>query len=152
MDLGVRGKGYLIVGGTAGIGLAAASALAADGAAVAIVGRGETRAANAAQALRADHAANVVALTGDVTVPGEVERLVAEAVAALGSLRGVAVTTGLGRRGQQDLLRATDADWHDTFEDVLLGTVRVCRAVVPLLVESGGDSVVTTAAYSIHSP
>lgn len=152
MDLGVRGKGYLLVGGSAGIGLAAASALAADGAAVAIAGRDEARAAGAATALRADHAAHVVALSGDVTIPGEAERLVAEAAAALGSLRGVAVTTGLGARGQRDLLRATDADWHDTFEDVLLGTVRVCRAVVPRLVESGGGSIVTTAAYSIHSP
>ena len=106
----------------------------------------------AAQALRADHGANAVALAGDVTVPGEADRLVAEAVAALGSLRGVAVTTGLGARGQRDLLHGTDADWHDTFEDLLLGTVRVCRAVVPLLVASGGGSVVTTAAYSIHSP
>jgi NAD(P)-dependent dehydrogenase (short-subunit alcohol dehydrogenase family) len=152
VDLGVRGKGYLLVGGSAGIGLAAASALVADGAAVAIVGRDEARAATAASALRAEHTADVVALAGDVTVPGEADRLVAEAVAALGSLRGVAVTTGLGRRGQNDLLHASDADWHHTFEDLLLATVRVCRAVVPLLVESGGGAIVTTAAYSIHSP
>jgi len=152
MDLGVRGKGYLIVGGSAGIGLAAAAALVADGAAVAIVGRNEERAARAASALRAEREAHVVTLTGDVTVPGEAERIVAQAAAGLGSLRGVAVTSGLGRRGQKDLLHATDDDWHDTFEDLLLGTVRVCRAVVPLLVKSGGGSIVTTAAYSIHSP
>jgi NAD(P)-dependent dehydrogenase (short-subunit alcohol dehydrogenase family) len=152
MDLGVRGKGYLVVGGSAGIGLAAARALAADGAAVAIVGRDRARADAAASTLRAELDAQVVALAGDVTVAGEAERLAAEAAAALGGLRGAAVTTGLGRRGQHDLVHATDPDWHDTFEDVLLGTVRVCRAVVPLLIESGGGAVVTTAAYSIHAP
>jgi len=152
MDLGVRGKGYLVVGGSAGIGLAAASALVADGGGVAIVGRNEARVAKAASALRAHDDARVVALTGDVTVPGEADRLVAEGVAVLGSLRGVAITTGLGSRGQKDLLGAADGDWHATFEDLLLATVRVCRAVVPILVQSGGGSIVTTAAYSIHSP
>ena len=39
MDLGVRGEGYLIVGGTAGMGFEAARALAADGARVAIAGQ-----------------------------------------------------------------------------------------------------------------
>jgi short-subunit dehydrogenase len=85
VDLGVRGRGYLVVGGSAGIGLATAAALAADGAAVAIVGRDAARAARAASTLRSDHAEQVVTLVGDVTVPGEAERLVAEAVAALGA-------------------------------------------------------------------
>jgi NAD(P)-dependent dehydrogenase (short-subunit alcohol dehydrogenase family) len=155
MDLGVRGRGYLVVGGSAGIGLAAAGALAADGAAVALVGRDRERAEAAARALREDHGAQAVALTADVNFPGEADRVVAEAAATLGGvapLRGVAVTTGLGRRGQHDLVRGTDPDWHDTFEDVLLGTVRVCRAAVPLLVASGGGAIVTTAAYSIRSP
>src|SRR5215831_19985008 len=107
MDLGVRGKGYLLIGGSAGIGLAAASALVADGASVAIVGRNAERATRAASALGADHAAHVVPLAGDVTAPGEADRLVAGAVAALGSLRGVAVTTGLGAQGQKDLVHAT---------------------------------------------
>jgi NAD(P)-dependent dehydrogenase (short-subunit alcohol dehydrogenase family) len=152
MDLGVRGRGYLVVGGSAGIGLAAASALAADGAAVAIAGRDAVRADAAAARLRAEHAAKVVALAGDVTAPSEAERVVAEAAAALGGLRGMAVTTGLGLHGQHDLARGSDAHWRDTFDDVLLATVRVCRAAVPLLVEAGGGAIVTTAAYSIRAP
>lgn len=43
MDLGVRDRGDLIVGGTAGIGRAAAQVLAADGARVAVAGRGRER-------------------------------------------------------------------------------------------------------------
>jgi NAD(P)-dependent dehydrogenase (short-subunit alcohol dehydrogenase family) len=155
VDLGVRGKGYLIVGGSAGIGRAAASALAADGAAVVIAGRDRARAEETARALHGEHGAHVVGLAVDVTVPGEADRLVAEAAVALadhGGLRGAAVTTGLGRRGQHDLVSASDPDWQHTYEDVLLATVRVCRAVVPVLVAAGGGSVVTTSAYSIHSP
>ena len=94
----------------------------------------------------------MIALTGDLTREGDAERLVSEAVERLGSLRGMAVTTGLGFNGQHELLSGTDGDWAATFDDVLLSTVRACRATVPVLVEGGGGAIVTTAAYSIRSP
>ena len=83
----MRGRGYLVFGGTAGIGRAAAQA--ADGARVAIAGRGRDRADAAAAELSAAAGTPVVALAG------------------------------------------TDDDWAATFDDVPLGTVRACRAVVP---------------------
>ena len=152
MDLDVRDRGYVVCGGTAGIGLAAARVLAADGARVAIAGRGHERAEAAAVLLSGETGVEVVALTGDLTVPGAAEAVVAEAVDRLGGLRGMAVTTGLGMHGQRDLLGGTDEDWAATFDDVLLATVRACRAAVPVLVGSGGGAIVTTAAYSIRAP
>lgn len=152
MDLGVRDQGYLVFGGTAGIGKSAARTLAADGARVAIVGRGRERADTAAAELSATTGTAVFALAGDLTTAGAAEAVVAEAVERLGGLRGMAVTTGLGMHGQRDLLGATDDDWAATFDDVLLATVRACRATVPVLVERGGGAIVTTAAYSIRAP
>jgi len=152
MDLGVRGLGYLVVGGSAGMGKAAARALVADGARVAIAGRGRERAEATAEELSAIGPAPVMALTADLTEPGSAEQLLARAVEGLGALRGVAVTTGLGARGQRDLLSGSDEDWAAAFDDVLLATVRACRAAVPVLVEGGGGSIVTTAAYSIRAP
>jgi len=152
MDLGVRDQGYLVFGGTAGIGRAAAQVLAADGARVAVAGRDRARADAAAADLSTATGTLVVALAGDLTVAGAAEALVAEAAELLGGLRGTAVTTGLGRHGQRDLLGGTDGDWVATFDDVLLATVRACRATVPVLVEAGGGAIVTTAAYSIRAP
>lgn len=152
MDLGVKGHGYLVFGGTKGMGLAAARTLAADGAALALVGRQEDTAAQAAAALADEHGTQVVGLAGDLTGPGEADRLVQAAAEALGGLRGVAVTTGLAMHGHSDLLDSSDDDWTDTFDDVLLATVRACRAAVPLLVEAGGGAIVTTAAQSIRQP
>jgi 3-oxoacyl-[acyl-carrier protein] reductase len=152
MDLGVRDRGYLIFGGTAGIGRAAAQVLAADGARVAIVGRGRERAEATASELTAATGTPVTALTADLTEDGAAEAAVAEAASLLGGLRGMAVTTGLGMHGQVDLVHSTDDAWVATFDDVLLATVRACRAAVPVLVEGGGGSIVTTAAYSIRAP
>src|ERR1700738_4167088 len=96
MDLGVRDQGYLIVGGTAGIGLAAASVLAADGARVAIAGRDGDRAKHAAP------------LIEDIGRPDDAERLVVEGADALGDLAGVAVTAGGGRAAHSTLEAATE--------------------------------------------
>ena len=119
---------------------------------VAIAGRTRVRVEAARAELAAATGVPVVALTADLTRPGAAEEVVARAVGELGGLRGLAVTTGLGIRGQRDLLSGTDEDWAATFDDVLLGTVRACRAAVRALIERGGGSIVTTAAYSVRSP
>ena len=51
MDLQLLERSFLVVGGTAGMGLAAAEALAVDGAAVAVAGRDAGRAGEAARRL-----------------------------------------------------------------------------------------------------
>ena len=152
MDLGVRGHGYIVFGGTRGIGKAAAATLAADGANVVLVGRDEERADAVAGELDAAHEGRVTAVCGDLNAEGEADRITALAVERLGGLRGVAITTGLGLRGQKDLSAASDDDWTDTFVDVVLSTARAARAVVPVLVDAGGGSIVTTAAYSVRAP
>jgi len=147
VDLGIRDRGYLIVGGTSGMGLAAAAALAADGARVAIAGRNAERAAAAAARIGVP----VTVIAGDVNQEGEAERIVAAAVAALGELAGVAVTTGTNLAAHSHAEQASDAVWTASFEDILLGTVRTVRAAVPQLVAGGGGALVTTGAYSIHA-
>src|SRR5580692_2316722 len=129
MDLGVRDRGYLIVGGTAGMGLAAAAVLAGDGARVAIAGRDPERAGKAAASL----GPGVTAITGDVTDEAAARRIVDQAADALGGLAGIAITTGTSLAGHTDPDRATEAAWMETFQDILMGTVRAVQAAVPHL-------------------
>jgi NAD(P)-dependent dehydrogenase (short-subunit alcohol dehydrogenase family) len=153
MDLGVRDQGYLIVGGTAGMGFEAARALAADGARVAVAGRDADRAQRAADAIRAEHSTHVVPIVGDVSAGAEAaERVVAEATAALGDLAGMAITTGTSGLAHSTLEDATDAVWDEAVQDVLMSIVRTVKAVLPQLVARGSGTIVTTSAYSIHAP
>jgi 3-oxoacyl-[acyl-carrier protein] reductase len=149
VDLGVRGKGYLVVGGTAGLGLATAQVLAAEGAELALVGRDEARAEDAAARLRDQHGVTVVPVVADLSTAGAELDVVAQARAALTDLAGVAVFTGLAGHQPAD---APEEVWDEAFQDVLMGTVRAVRATLPVLVERGGGTVVTTAAHSIRSP
>jgi len=153
MDLGVRDNGYLIVGGTAGMGFEAARALAADGARVAVAGRDRERAERAAEAIRTESGAEVVPIVADVSRgAAEAERVVAEATAAFGGLAGMAVTTGTSGLAHSTLEDATDAVWDEAVQDVLMSVVRTVKAVLPQFVERGSGSIVTTSAFSIHSP
>jgi NAD(P)-dependent dehydrogenase (short-subunit alcohol dehydrogenase family) len=135
------------------MGLATAEVLAGDGARVAIVGRDAARGEEAAAALSERHGAKVVYVAGDASLAqGESDRIVAEASAALGGLAGVAITAGGAPRAMTTLEDATDEIWAESFDGLLMSTVRVVKAALPVLIAGGGGTVVTTAAYSIHSP
>jgi 3-oxoacyl-[acyl-carrier protein] reductase len=149
MDLKLQDKAFVVVGGTAGMGLAAAKALAADGAAVAVVGRDEAKAKDAASALSALGARAAHGLTHDVSKSGAAVEAVGEAVDRLGgSLHGIAVT--MGTAGMMPIDSDDDA-WDAAFHDVLLATTRSVQAALPHLAKTKG-AIVTTAAYSARSP
>jgi len=152
MQLDVRDRSYLIVGGTAGMGLATANVLARGGARVAIVGRDHEKATRVAETLSKNSGSQVFAVWGDVGTAGEAERVLAQAVDALGSLDGVAVTTGTPVATHRPLAQASEADWLTAFNEILMGTVRVVREALPYLVSRGGGTIVTTSAYSIRDP
>jgi 3-oxoacyl-[acyl-carrier protein] reductase len=149
MDLQHAGKAFLVVGGTAGMGLAAARALLAEGGRVAIAGRDPQRAGAAVAALSdgAPHG-ELHAVIGDVSATGGAAAVVERAVELLGGLDGLAVTTGL--IGHEPI-SISDERWTDVFRDVLLGTTRTVEAALPALLASRG-ALVTTAAYSIRAP
>jgi len=148
MDLLIADKAFLVAGGTSGMGLAAACALAADGASVMVVGRDAARAESAAAEVRAAGATAAVGEAFDVSAAGGAEAAVAAAVAHFGRLDGVAVTTGL--IGHEPI-EISDERWVEVFNDVLLGTTRTVQAALPHLSVRGG-TIVTTAAYSIRAP
>jgi len=148
MDLQVRDKGYLFVGGTKGMGLAGARVLAADGASIVVVGRDLERAERAAAELVEAGAGKALALSYDVSQEGDAARAVADSVEFLGRLDGVATTTGT--KGFM-AIDSTDDDWTAAFRDVLLGVSRTVEAALPHLIQTRG-TVVTTAAYSVRSP
>ena len=149
MDLGVQGQGFLLLGGTAGMGLATAEVLARDGAALVLVGRDEDRAHRVADELATAHGTAVHGVAGDIALPGVADRVVEQAADLLDDLAGVGVFTGT--KGHSPL-SASDEEWTAAFEDVLLGPTRALRAVVPRLVARGGGTIVTVAAYGIHAP
>lgn len=152
MDLGVSGRNFIIVGGTTGMGFAAAEELARDGANVALLARDGERATERANRLSDRYGVNAVGISVDAAATGDgVQRAVDEAADRLGPLRGLAVTAGPMRQ-QGPFLEHGDDSWDWYYQMILMATVRSCRAVIPHLQRNGGGTVVTTAAYSVRAP
>jgi NAD(P)-dependent dehydrogenase (short-subunit alcohol dehydrogenase family) len=125
MDFGLNGKRALVTGSTAGIGLAAARAIAAEGARVIINGRTESRVQTAVETLRA------------LATPGSVEGIAADLSTATGCQ---AVTdahpdvdilvNNLGVFEPKPFGEISDADWLRFFETNVLSGIRLARHYV----------------------
>src|SRR5271155_16822 len=98
MDLELTGKTFLITGGTDGLGLALATQLAREGAAVAVCGRDEERLRAAARAGQAGGGGGL-AQGADAPRAGDLEAFVEAAVARWGRIDGIVHNAGRASGG-----------------------------------------------------
>lgn len=150
MDLGIKGNSYVLLGGSRGMGHEAARVLAGEGARLTLISRTAEQVDSAARQLREDFGVEAIGVVADAMKPGEIETAVAQSIDRLGAPRGLLVTSGLTFRNGT-VLAASDADWDHNFQDVLMGTVRAVRAVLPTMIKAGGGQIVTTGAYSARA-
>ena len=129
MDLGLGGRGYLLTGASRGLGFATARALVDDGARVLISSRSADAVSAAAASLGGAPAAQAV--PADLADADAAERLVAEARERLDRIDGVLVSVGGPAPGTA--LQTTEDQWRAGVESVLLGPLRLVRALVPHL-------------------
>lgn len=142
MDLGLAGRRYVVTGGSRGLGLATAQALAADGATTLLVARDPARLADASQALGPGH--DFLAM--DLAEQGSADRIAETA----GRIDGVLVNVGGPAPGS--VLELDDAQWRTAIEGVLMASLRLLRALAPQIEEGGSMLVVlsSTAKEPIH--
>lgn len=145
MDLGLQDTRALVTAASKGLGRACAAALAAEGARVFIVSRDEER-LRAAE--RETGAVGHLAL--DLSTAGAPERAVEAAAAALGGLDILVCNAGGPPPGT---FESTAVDeWEVGYRLTLMSTVRLCKAALPLLVDSGRGRIVNITSISVRQP
>lgn len=142
MDLELGGKVVLITGGTDGLGLALAKALATEGAAVAICGRNEERLAVARAAVEA-LGGDVLGVPADVAQAGDIRAFVDAAIARWGRIDGIVHNAGRSAAGPVE--SSDDGTWEEDLQLKLMGAVRLTRMALPHLRQSKGAAVFTLA-------
>jgi 3-oxoacyl-[acyl-carrier protein] reductase len=131
VDLQLSGRGYLLTGASRGLGFATARALVDDGARVLVSARSTGSVDAAVSALGGAPAAHGQA--ADLADAHAAERLVVAARDRLGRLDGALISVGGPAPGT--VLETPEDAWRDGVESVLLGPLRLVKALVPHLAE-----------------
>ncbi|WP_067676222.1 SDR family NAD(P)-dependent oxidoreductase [Nocardia miyunensis] len=144
MDLELDGKRAIVTGGSRGIGLAVARALAAEGVDVVLAARSAEPLEAAARSVAAESGRRVIAVPTDTGDDEQVRRLVDRTITELG---GVDILVNSAATpwsaGANTDLAATDDDLvRREVEIKVLGYLRTARAVAPHLKEQGWGRIV----------
>jgi len=128
------GKNALVTGGTSGIGLASAQALADAGAHVFLTGRNQ----ETIDAAVASIGSSATGIRSDVSDPAQLDAIVDAITAHGGGLDAVFTNAGGGEFAT--LADVTVEHYHDTFNRNVAGTMFIVQKVLPLL--NDGASVI----------
>jgi 3-oxoacyl-[acyl-carrier protein] reductase len=146
----VRGKVALVTGGSRGIGLAIARALAADGVQVAVTGRSAAHLSAARPKIEAAGPGGVETMQADVRRYDEVKRAIDATVARFGGLDFLVNNAGIGIFA--DVASMTPVQWAELMETNLTGVYNACHAALPHLRTRGGGFIVNISSLAGTNP
>jgi NAD(P)-dependent dehydrogenase (short-subunit alcohol dehydrogenase family) len=150
MDLGLRGKTALITGGSRGIGRAIAAALAAEGVRLTLCSRDKAALEAAATQIGKETGAVISTIPADLSKIEDVTRVVDEALRQLGAIDILVNNAGAIRGG--DFLKTPDEQWLTDWSLKLLGYIRMCRAVFPIMQSHGGGRICNVVGAAARNP
>ncbi|MFF1673966.1 SDR family NAD(P)-dependent oxidoreductase [Nocardiopsis flavescens] len=138
----LTGRVALVTGGSRGLGLRLAREFGERGASVVVCARDGEELERAAADLEG-RGVRVRTVRCDVTEPGAPEQLVREAVAAFGHLDFVVNNAGIIRVAPYEVLE--EEDFREAMETMFWAPLRVARAALGPLAETGGSLVNITS-------
>ena len=148
MDLGLTGRTALVTGSTAGIGLATAKLLAAEGARVVVNGRTPARVAEAARQIEAaTPGARVEGVAADLSTAAGAPRLIEAAphVDVLVNNAGIFAPAAFEE--------IVDAEWLRFFETNVMSGVRLARHHLPrMLARNRGRIIFVSSESALQIP
>jgi 3-oxoacyl-[acyl-carrier protein] reductase len=144
VELGLRGRTAIVCGASAGIGLAIAEALAAEGANVAMLARRRELLEREAERIGG------LAVRGDVTNPADLKRLVDRTLTAFGGID--ILVNNSGGPPRTPAVGLSDDEVEAAVELLLLSAIRLTRLCLPQIERSGHGRIVNIESSSVREP
>ena len=148
MAAALAGKVALVTGAGKNIGRAIALALARDGAAVAVNGRGDVAAVEAVVGEIRANDGTAMAAMADVAERDQARALADRVAGAFGGLDIVVSNAGLRR--QTAFLDISLAEWREIMSVALDGAFFLSQAAIPHMIKRGGGAIVAMSGMSNH--
>lgn len=149
MDLGLKGKTALVTGSSAGLGLAAARALAGEGARVAICSRDHQRIDVAAKSL-SSQPGMVFPTVCDLEKAEDIKRMLEKVSATLGPLDILVTNCGGPPTGTHE---STDEDkWEIGYGRTFMSTIRLIQGVIPEMKARHFGRIILITSISAKQP
>jgi 3-oxoacyl-[acyl-carrier protein] reductase len=140
----LAGKVAVVTGGSRGIGAATAAALAANGAAVAVVGRDQKALAEVAAGIEME-GGRVIWVAADCTRAPDLGALASAVGEQLGPVDILAPFAG-GNGMPVPTLQETPERWREILDSDLTATFLTVKAFLPAMVEQGRGVIVTMSS------
>jgi short-subunit dehydrogenase len=146
--MGLVGKVVVVTGASMGIGEAITKTFAQEGASVVLLSR-DTARAEAARG-RVDFPDRTVALSCDVRHAEEIDRVLA---LTLHHFKRIDVWINNAGHGLLDSVAEMDtAACHEMFETNFFGAVSAMQAVIPVMRQQGGGTIINISSVAGHVP
>src|SRR5829696_7941671 len=144
----LSGKIALITGASKGLGKAMATALAAEGAAIALVSRDTAKLTEVAAEIRASGGRAEV-FGADVSDEGQVNRVREEVAAKFGGKLHILINNA-GINIRKPITEFTLAEWNSVMNTNLTSVFLLCRAFVPLMKGQGYGRIINMTSMMSH--
>src|SRR5579864_8836277 len=149
MDLGLKGKTALVLGGSKGLGRGVANALAGEGVAVAVVSRGKEAVDKAAAEINAS-GGRAIGLVGDTSDWASIDRVVKTARQQLGPIDILLNNTG-GPPPTRVIGTAPEL-WEAQFHSMVLVFFKLTEMLLPEMREHKWGRIINVASESVVQP
>lgn len=150
MDLGIENKTALVAASSAGLGRATALGLAREGARVAICGRDTERLAEAETAIRDETGTEVLAVCMDLSIAEDIDRFVREVLERFGAVDILVNNAGGPPPGL--FWETDDQEWQKAFELTLMSSLRLTRAVLPIMRQQKWGRIINITSTTVKQP
>ncbi|MEO1795834.1 MAG: SDR family oxidoreductase [Pseudomonadota bacterium] len=146
MDLGLAGRTALLCASNAGLGLACAKAVAAEGADVVINGRNAQKTEAALEEVRSVARGSVMAVLADVTTDEGRGALLKACPTP-----DILLNNNAGPKPKQ-FLETTRADWEETFQSNYLAPILLVHAVLPEMIARKFGRIINITSAMVTTP
>ncbi len=150
MDLMLKGKIALVTAASRGLGYATARALAQEGANIALCARNETTLKEAAQHLARETGVIVLPVVADIAHAADIRRLVDETITQFQRIDMLFINAGGPMPGH--FLDLTMEQWDAGIQLTIQSAIRLAYAVVPLMRDQGGGSILANTSVTVRQP